>query len=288
MSNLVYLNGDWIDRQDATISVLDRGFIFADGVYEVVRYCNGQPVAMPEHVIRMRNSLQALRIDLPIDIDDLAEISNQAVARNNLTDAAAYWQITRGPAPRKHKFPPPDTPPTIFVMADPAEPLILDAPTPCLTAVTVPDVRWHKCAIKSISLLPNILAAQAAVDADCDEAIMIRDNIVTEGSARTIAIVKNDILRTHPLGDEILSSITRQVTLELAREAGITVDETRFPPDQLFDADEVLALGTTTDVAAVTHIDTEPINAGQPGLMAQRLSTLYRQYAAAQCGIPIP
>ena len=285
---MLYLNGRWVERDQATVSVEDRGFMFADGVYEVIRYCNGRAVALDAHLQRLRDSLEGLRIDPRMDPADLGPISDEALRRNNLTDAMVYWQVTRGAAPRNHRFPAPDTPPTVLVMAKDCAPLDPPAaPTPCLTTVTAPDIRWGRCAIKSISLLPNVLAAQAAAEAGCDEAIMIADGIVTEGAARTIAIVKAGVIMTHPLTDAILPSITRQIVLDLARRNDIPVDETYFPPDQLFEADEVLALGTTTDVAAVTTIDDRQVADGQPGPVATRLSGLYRQYVAQQCGIDV-
>ena len=291
MSGIVYLNGRWLPEEEATIGVQDRGFLFADGVYEVVRYYNGRPLAMDAHVRRMHESLGRVRIGLPGDHPPLDRLSDELVRRNGLEDAAAYWQVTRGVAPRRHPFPPPGTPPTVLMIAYPARPLDSAAGTPALQAITRPDVRWHHCSIKSIALLPNVLDAQAAAEAGCQAAILIRGvrdgvggDVVSEGASRSIFIVENGELVTHPLDGRILGSITRRIVIELAEEAGIPVRETYYDPGRLFEADEVIAVGSTSEVAAVTHVDGRKIGSGAAGPIAAQLFELYKQRVADHCG----
>ncbi|MBI1371152.1 MAG: D-amino acid aminotransferase [Phycisphaera sp.] len=281
---IVYLNGQYISRENATVSVEDRGFMFADGVYEVVRFYNGHALAMRRHLDRLRHSLDAVRIDLPDDVAFDA-ISAELVRRNKTPDASVYWQVTRGAAPRHHRFPDPPVSPTTLAIAYPAPPFERDAPVRTLKAITRPDVRWRRCAIKSVSLLPNILDSQAAADVGCDEAILIRDGVVTEGTARSVFIAEAGVLYTHPLTDDILDSITRRIVVELAMREGLTVVEEQFPIERLMNADEVIALGTTTEVASIIEVDGHPVGGGAAGRIAQRLFTLFRDFIVEACDI---
>ena len=169
MQRFVYLNGQWLDAADACVSIEDRGFLFADGVYEVVRYYNSRAIGLPEHVERLRASLAALRIDLGDDPPAFDALSDEAVARNRLADATTYWQVTRGSAKRDHPIKP-DLDPTVLVIAYPVPELDVKAPAPTVTAVLVDDERWANCWIKSLMLLPNVLAMSKARDAGADEA----------------------------------------------------------------------------------------------------------------------
>ncbi len=284
-ATIVYLNGRWLEKSDAMVPVEDRGFMFADGVYEVVRYYQGRPLAMGEHLERLCYSLDRLRIDRPGDLTDLPAISDQLIQRNGLTDASVYWQVTRGVARRAHPFPCPAVRPTVLAMAYAEKPIDLAGPPVALRAISHPDIRWPLCSIKSISLLGNVLARQAAVDHDAHEAVMLNGQIVTEGTARTIVGVYDGKLRTHPLDGRILGSITRQIVLDSARAAGIPVNENYFDLKTLFASDEVLAVGTTTEVASITQLDGRCIGDGKPGPMAKRLLKMYRQSVREQCGL---
>lgn len=285
MSNQVYLNGQWVEKSQAMVNVEDRGFMFADGVYEVVRYYNGRPVAMARHVERMAHSLQAIRIRLPDNPPAFDEISDQLVRRNAMPDCYVYWQVTRGVAMRNHKFPLPPVAPTVLAIAYHAAAFDPAMPTPRLKAVTRSDDRWMRCEIKAVSLLANVLARQDAADAGCDEAILIRDDVVTEATARSVLIVEGDTITTHPLDGRILDSITRQIVLDEARAAGYRVVEAYYPPSRLRTAHEVIAVGTTTEVAAVIELDAEPVADGQPGRVANDLFRRYRRYVAHECGL---
>lgn len=267
----------------AKVSVEDRGFLLADGVYEVVRYYHGRPRAMDRHLARLDFSLQALRIHLPETwpLDRFAEITDQLIQLNQYQDASAYWQVTRGAAPRSHPFPTQPVEPTIYLSLSPAKPVIPDAPVPTYKAITLEDNRWGRCDIKSIALLPNVLAAQQARDAGCFDAILVRNDIVTEGTARSIVIVDNGQLMTHPLDGSILGSVTRSIVLEIARSLAIPVSETYFNQQKLMNASEVIGIGTSTEIAAVTHINDQPIGSdehrGAVGPVTRQLSDVFRR-----------
>jgi D-alanine transaminase len=267
------------------VPVEDRGFMFADGVYEVVRYYNGRALAMDEHIQRLRYSLDRLRIDHPAELADLPGISDQLLDRNRLTDASVYWQVTRGVARRAHPFPRPAVRPTVLAMAYAEKPIDLTRPPVAMRAISHPDIRWPLCSIKSVSLLGNVLARQAAADHDAHEAVMLNGRIVTEGTARTIVAVYDGKLRTHPLDGRILGSITRQIVLDSARAAGIAVNENYFDLKTLFGSDEVLAVGTTTEVASIIELDGRQIGDGKPGPMADRLLEMYRRHVREQCDL---
>ena len=286
MSMTVYLNGQWLPVEKATVSVEDRGFMFGDGIYEVVRYYNHRPIAMADHVERMKRNLAAIRIDLPADQQGFDAISDELLRRNGTPDAAVYWQVTRGAAPRKHPFPPAGTRPTVLIMAYPAPAFLHDAPTPVLHAITRPDIRWQRCSIKAITLLPNVLDTQAAVDEGCQEAVLIRDDgTVTEGTARSIYIAEEGVLWTHPLDGRILDSITRSIFNRLAAEAGYKVREEYFKRDRLRTAQEIIAVGTTTEVAAIVKLDGKPVGDGKPGPIAMRMFSDFRKWVARECQI---
>lgn len=285
MSQSVYLNGHWLTKDQAAVSVEDRGFMFADGVYEVVRYYNGRPFAMDAHVERLQKSLKQVRLELPSDTQPLDSLSDDLMRRNDLTDGHAYWQVTRGAAPRKHPFPSGEAHPTVLMVAYPDPPMDPRSPVPTMRAVTHPDQRWSRCEIKSLMLLPNVLARQAAADVGCDEAILVRDGTISEGTARSICIVDKGRVRTHPLDGRILGSITRRVVLDQAREMGLTVEEDYFSLEQLLAADEVLAVGTTTQVASIVKVDGRAVGEETPGPVATCLSAAYRELVAHQCGV---
>lgn len=285
MESLVYLNGDWVALSEATINVEDRGFMFADGLYEVIRYYNGKPIAMGQHVDRLQEGLDALKLKLPMPALELATLSNTLIEKNNHPDCIVYWQITRGVAHRNHSFPEPAVKPTILLISYAASAFVEDVPTPQIKAITQPDVRWKHCQIKTIQLLPNVMARQAANEAGCDESILIRDGIVTEATARSIFIVKDGKLCTYPLDGQILDSITRQVVIELAGEQGIEVVQDPFTEAVLREADEIMAVGTNTEVAGVIELDGEPVGNGKPGEVTEQLFKRYRAYVKESCGI---
>jgi len=280
-----YLDGQYLPRSQARVSVEDRGFLFADGVYDVVRYYAGRPFTLAAHLERFRKSLASVRIELDWKQHDLERISTELVRRSGLADAQVYWQVTRGTAPRKHPFPKPGVQPTVLALVYPEPRLDLAAPARTMRAITRPDVRWKHCAIKSISLLPNILDTQAAVDAGVDTAILVRDGLVTECPSRSVFVVERGTLLTYPLDGTVLDSITRRVVLELAREHGIPAREEAPRAERLPSADEAFVVGTTTEITAIVEIDARAVSTGTPGPITQRIHRLFVERVARECGL---
>ena len=217
----IYLNGRYVAAEDAVVSVTDRGFLFGDGVYEVTRGAGGELIDSPRHARRFARSLAALSISIGEDgVAELVKVSRTLLQENGLDgDALVYWQVTRGAAPRTHHFPPPGTPPTVLVSASSVS-LPHDARTHGVSVVTTPDIRWARCDIKSVNLIPNVLAKQKAVSAGAEEAIFVRDGVLTEGASSNLFGVLDGELRTYPLSNYVLPGITREIVLELAHEDG--------------------------------------------------------------------
>jgi D-alanine transaminase len=270
----VYLNGSYVPRESATVSVLDRGFVFGDGIYEVWRVVRGGLFEHERHVRRLVEGAEALRLTRP------AELSRRALetmAARLLADAGLqageatfYVQVTRGVAPRTHHFPPEGTPPTVFAMVNPFSPpeaLRVSG----ATAVTVPDVRWHRCNVKTIQLLPNAMAKQQAQERGALEAVLVRDGVVTEGSHTNVMAVVGGTIRTHPANELILAGVTRAVVLELAAELGIAVEERPVTLDELWGVDELFLTGTTTDVMPLVRVDDRVIGGGTSGPVSRAL-----------------
>lgn len=280
MSEIVYLNGSFVPYDHATVSVEDRGMLFADGIYEVVRAYDGRFFLLDDHLERMRISATEIRLKLP-PVSELRHAMEGVLERSPHRNASVYIGVTRGFAgPRSHTLPV-DVPPTVFAAARPTP--VPDAASfqNGAPAITVPDRRWHMCHVKSIGLLLNTLAKQAAIEAGAQEALFVRDGVLTEGSATNAFAVIGGEVFTHPEGPHILSGITRQVVLEICRRDGIPVREQRVPLPQLYTADEVFVTGTNSEVLPVVTIDGKTIGTGRPGPIATRLLDGLRRYVAA-------
>ena len=275
---LVYLNGEIVPHEEARVPVDDRGFLFADGVYEVVRVYDGRPFLMDAHLQRLRRGLAELRIDDP-GAAGLAAVAERLLDENGLRsgDATVYIQVTRGAAPRAHAFPPAGTPPTVYVAAKPFRQHPAEYYRDGVAAITAPDTRWSRCDIKSVSLLPNVLANQAAKDAGAFEALFVRDGIVLEGSLSNLFVVDDGALVTYPASNYILAGITRRHVIGLASALGIPVVEAPVPLDRLFTAAELFLSGTTTEVLPVTRVDGRDIAAGRPGPITLRVQRAFRE-----------
>ncbi len=275
---LVYLNGEFIPEEEARISVDDRGFLFADGIYEVARIYKGRPFRLDAHIQRARNGLRALAIPFD-DVDDLKAITERLMAENGLeeADATLYVQITRGAAPRRHAFPAGDVKPTIYAVVKPYTDHPADYWTKGVDAVMVSDNRWARCDIKSVSLLPNVLANQQAHAAGAFEALFVRDGIVLEGSHSNLFAVYDGELVTYPSCNYVLTGITRTFVFELAEALGIPAREGVIPQSRLFDADELFLSGTTTEVMPVVRVDGRPIGNGTPGPISVKLQAALRE-----------
>ena len=277
---IVYLDASFIDHAEARVPVDDRGFLFADGLYEVIRVYAGRPFLAEPHIDRLHRGLAAIRID-PGAAEGLLTIAERLLAENALVDADAivYIQITRGAAPRKHAFPEPGTRPTVYVMTKrftrPADASFTDG----VGAITVPDTRWGRCDIKSIALLPNVLANQQAKEAGAFEALFVRDGVLIEGSHSNLAGVIDGELVTYPECNYILGGITRRFVLDLAREIGIPVREAPIFVDRIEDVDELFLTGTTTEIMPITRLDGRPVGDGRPGDIARRLQQAYTRVA---------
>lgn len=269
----VYLNGVYLDRAQAAVSVEDRGFLFGDGVYEVTRSRDGRLFEWERHLRRLARGLEGLSITLPAGLAAaLLEASQRLLRDNSLEqgDAIVYLQITRGAAPRTHHFPPPGTAPTVFLSASRLTPPE-DVRGRGAHVITTPELRWSRCDLKTVNLLPNVLAKQQAVAAGAFEAVFVRDGVVIEGASSNAFAVIGGAVRTHPATQRILAGITRDVVLELAVELGIPVVEQAPAVADLSDASELFITATTADVMPVVRIDDRAVGDGRPGPVAAAL-----------------
>ena len=279
---LVYADGGFRDKQEASYALEERGVLFADGVYEVVRYDRGRAFAVDAHVDRLRGSLAGIGLAWP-GVDAAAGLSDELVRRNQLTDARVYWQVTRGAAggPGDRSFVHPEAAePSVTMIAYPARPLDPDAPVAAGDAIVVPDVRWHRCGVKSLMLLPASMAKTEAKRRGAVEALFEREKPgpagthVTEGSSTNAFAVIGGVLRTHPADGWVLAGVTRAVVLEEARAAGIPAQERPFTRAELLGASEAFVC-STTQVTALTSVEGEPIGGGAVGEATRSLAEAY-------------
>jgi D-alanine transaminase len=276
MSRIAYVNGAYRPLRDATVHVEDRGYQFADGVYEVIYRHDCRLIDMDLHLARLDRSLRELSIRPPVAPPALLAILDEVARRNRLASGLLYMQITRGVAPRFHAFPPPGTRPTLVVTMRRAPPFPTSLATWQAAAITVPDQRWARCDIKSVSLLPNILAKEAARQAGAQEAIFYdRENFVTEGATTSVFIVDEaGTLRTRPLSNSILPGCTRASLVADLAHAGVPFEERAFTLPELRAAREIFLTAATTFVKPVTTLDGARVGDGTPGPVTQRLFAL--------------
>mgnify|MGYP000687027081 FL=1 len=273
----VFLNGEYLPADQAHVSVLDRGFLLGDGVYEVIPVYQGLPFCLNEHLQRLQRSLDGVRMANPYSIEQWSEIIARLVRDNEGENQAVYLQVTRGVAPRDHVFPE-GVEPTAFVMTNPIKPLPEWYKQDGIKAITVKDIRWAQCDIKAITLLPNSLLRQQAQDAGAQEAILIRDGYMTEGSASNSYAVLDGVIYTAPKDEKVLPGITRDVVLELARSAGVSYREQAVSAEQLKQADEIWISSSTRELLPVTTLDDMPVGSGKPGPVWQQLDALYQRF----------
>jgi D-alanine transaminase len=276
-SSTVYLSGEYLPLDQARVPVLDRGFIFGDGVYEVIPVYGRKAFRLEHHLQRLKNSMQAVRLDNPHTDEEWSEIINNVVERNEGGDQSIYLQITRGVANRDHRFPG-DAIPTVFVMSN----LFVMVPSEQLehgvSAITLDDIRWQYCSIKSIALLPNILLRQQAVEQGAAEAILLRNNEVTEGAASNVFIVKDGVIITPPKTDCLLPGITRDLVVEQAHEHDLPVEETIIKQEDLLTADEIWLTSSTKEILPVTQLNGQTVGTGKPGQVWKQMYGLYQDY----------
>jgi D-alanine transaminase len=277
---IVFFNGNFIQEDEVRISQFDRGFQFADGVYEVMRTYNKKIFKMEEHLKRLEFSLKEIRIQ-NFDVADIREIITKLISANKLQqDINIYIQITRGASfPRKHSFPSEKIDPTVYVSA---YPLIL---TPeenenGIKIILKEDIRWTRCNIKSISLLPSVLANQAAKENGAAEALFMRAGIITEGSHTNVFAVKDKVIFTPPLSNFILSGITREVIIEICSKNSIELKETNIQEKELKNFDEFFITGTTTEIKPVIQIDTWKVKDGKPGVITRNIQNIFKEYTS--------
>lgn len=285
--SIVYLNGQFLPRTEARLSVDERGFFFGDGVYEVTRVVRGRLFEWERHARRLTRGLRELRIDARLSMDEIYALQERLIRENQMTEGQGtiYLQITRGAAPRTHHFPPPGTPATVFLSASAFTPPN-EVRSRGVAAVTYPDYRWSRCDLKTVNLLPAVMAKQFAADHDAFEAIFVRDAVVTEGSHTNVFGVLGGELRTYPNSNFVLPGVTRDVVVELARELGIPVSETPIYQHEIGSLEECFLTGTTSDVMPVVAIDGRPVGAGRPGAIAMRLYEALANKLAQVAGNP--
>jgi len=274
MSPEMLLNGQFVPYETATVAVDDRGFQFAESVYELMYCYRGRPFEMDRHMRRFSNSAEAIGLTLEPGIDVLKSQIEELLKRSGLQEAVIYIQATTGAAPRAH-LRPAGLKPTVIVTVGPKPPIPERWRNQGLTAITVPDERWARCYVKTTMLLPNTMARKKAVEAGCDDAIFVRDGFVTEATAANAFAVFNGELRTAAKSNYILHGVTREVVLELAAQLGIPSVEGPIPVDRLYTADEVFITGTTFGVAPIVSVDGKTIGDGRPGPVAARLHDAY-------------
>ena len=281
MSRIVYVNGRFVPESEAHVSIFDRGFLFGDGVYEVSSVLDRGLVDNSAHLARLERSLGELGMALPATPDEIVRAQKELIARNDLDEGTIYLQITRGPADRDFAYPA-EPKPTLVMFTQKKS--ILDNPLAArgITVITVPDLRWRRRDIKTVGLLAASMAKQAALDAGADDAWMVEDGVVTEGSSNNAYIVTGDgVVVTRHLGSEILHGITRAAVLRLSREHQIAVEERAFTVDEAKSAAEAFITSASSFVIPVTGIDGETIGDGRPGAIATRLREIYIEYARA-------
>jgi len=283
----VYLNGEFLPVHEAKVSVLDRGFIFGDGIYEVVPVYAGKPFRMAEHLARLQRSLKAVRIDSPFDAAGWEALVQQLIARSPSPTCFVYLHITRGVARRDHAFPKPAVQATVFGMVTPFTPPDAQTRARGVKAISIVDERWLHCEIKSTSLLGNVLARQQASDAGADEVVQFRDGMLTEGAACNIWVVRDGTLLAPPRNNLILEGVRYGLMAELAAQAGIPFEARSISREEVQAADELMLSAATRELLPILSLDGKPVGEGRPGPVYTRLREGYDQRIAALQDAPV-
>lgn len=278
-----FLNGEFLPIEKASVPVLDRGFIFGDGVYEVIPVYSRRPFRLEEHLARLQSSLDAIRIANPHPVAKWGELVGKVIAGNPWEDQNVYLQITRGVARRDHVFPK-GLAPTVFIMANPLVPPTAEQVRNGVPAIVLPDLRWLRCDIKTTALLGNCMLRTLAADAGCAEAILVRDGMLTEASASNVFVVKKGTVLAPPKSHLILPGITYDVVIEILRANAIAHEVRPVTESELRSADEVWITSSSREVLAVTTLDGKRVgggeNAGKPGPVGARVYALYQEFKA--------
>lgn len=288
MPKISYVNGRFVPHQDAVVHIEDRGFQFADGIYEVISSIGGKLADEGGHLDRLERSLRELQIDMPVSRDTLGFLMREVLRKNRLRDAAIYIQITRGEAKRDFKFPDPVPVPTLVISAWPFDFDNNPAIKKGIKAVCVPDQRWARRDIKTVALLPQALAKQKAKEAGAQEAWMIDDKgYITEGSSSNAWIVKGDVLQTRLADTDILKGVTRTAIQKVADDLGLQIVEKSFKPADACKADECFGSSATALIAPIVEIDGHKIGSGKPGPITKQIYKEYRAYVDGMRGDPV-
>ncbi|OOZ37825.1 D-amino acid aminotransferase [Solemya velesiana gill symbiont] len=276
--NSVFLNGEFLPREQAQISVMDRGFLFGDGVYEVIPCYSGKLFRLEHHLNRLNDSLLAIHMENPHTRGEWREILEELVARRPGEDQAVYLQVTRGAAEKRDHLIPEQATPTVFAMSNPIAPVNPELAEKGISAITLQDIRWHRCNIKAITLLANVLLREEAGDNDASEAILLRDGFAIEGTASNLFIVSGGIIRTPPKSERLLPGITRDLVLELASTEKIPFLEEDISERALLEADEVWITSSTREIVPVVELNGKKVGNGQPGPMFRTMHGIYADY----------
>jgi len=281
-SNIVYLNGNYLPVEEATISVMDRGFLFGDGVYEVVPVFGNKLLRLEGHLARLQNSLNRISLSNPFDNNEWQTIFSNLLEKNPGEDRAIYLQVSRGVYAKRDLSTSAGSEtqcsPTVFAMVLQVVPPSIDVLSAGISAITVDDFRWNACDIKSTSLVANVILRQQASDANVEDAILIKNGMVTEGTASNVFVVKDDVLITPPTGRLLLPGITRDLVIEIAKNNTILVEEREIKEAELYSADEIWMTSSTREIAPVISLNGEAVGSGVAGTMWKRVMDLYQQY----------
>ncbi len=279
MYQQVYLNGEYQAAEQACVPVMDRGFMFGDGVYEVIPVYAGRPFRLQQHMQRLQNSLDAIGINNPLSQSDWGHIFSTLFAHNcDTPDAYIYLQVTRGVMQRREHNYNADLIPTVLVMCHSHHYALTDSKTAGIKAITVEDNRWADCYIKSINLLPNVLRKQQAMNQEATEAILIREGYAVEGSASNLFIVKDDVIRTPPKSRYMLGGITRDLIIELCHDNKVVMGEKEISEDELHDADEIWMTSSTKEIMPVTELNQHKVGRGVPGPKWNQVQKIFQAY----------
>jgi D-alanine transaminase len=277
MTDIAYLNGEFLPLDQARVSVLDRGFIFGDGVYEVIPAYSRRPFRLPEHLVRLQHSCDAIRLANPMADAEWTRLIRELMARHPYEDQSVYVQVTRGVARRDHAFPK-DAKPTVFMMSGPLTTPSKEQLETGVACITASDFRWLKCDVKSVSLLGNCLLRQAAADAGAVEVVLFRDGCLTEASSSNVFVVRDGKLLAPPKDNLILPGITYDVVLELAAACGISVERRPVTEAEVRSADEIWVTSSTKEVLAVTTLDGAKVGSGRPGEVFRVVLQEYQEF----------
>lgn len=274
----VYLNGQYLPIEQAQISVLDRGFLFGDGVYEVIPVFASKPFRLHEHLLRLDDSLNGIRLSSPFDHKEWKEIFSALIEKNGGGNLSIYLQVTRGASDKRDHSLPENPRPTVFAMCAPMPASKPPEEQEGACAITLEDNRWHACNVKAITLLANILLRQKAVDKGCAEAILLRNGIVTEGAASNLFAVINDKLVTPPKSNHVLPGITRDLIIELANANGLPCEERTISEAELQQASEIWVTSSTREILPIIKLNEQIVGEGKPGALWLKMQTLYQNY----------